>query len=83
MVLLGDEAPIVELDELRPLIAEGHERGFLTFEQIAAMTGSSNTAQTWMPLGRTVTMAVGSLIATRRSQQEMPARRIAHARRAY
>jgi RNA polymerase primary sigma factor len=35
MVLLGDEAPIVELDELRPLIAEGHERGFLTFEQIA------------------------------------------------
>ena len=33
-VLLGDEAPIVELDELRPLIAEGQERGFLTFEQI-------------------------------------------------
>ncbi len=35
MVLLTDEAPIVELDELRPLIAEGQERGFLTFEQIA------------------------------------------------
>jgi RNA polymerase primary sigma factor len=35
IVLLGDEAPIVELDELRPLIAEGQERGFLTFEQIA------------------------------------------------
>ncbi len=34
-VLLGDEAPIVELDELRPLIAEGQERGFLTFDQIA------------------------------------------------
>ena len=34
-VLLSDEAPIVELDELRPLIAEGHERGFLTFEEIA------------------------------------------------
>jgi RNA polymerase primary sigma factor len=34
-VLLSDDAPIVELDELRPLIAEGHERGFLTFEQIA------------------------------------------------
>jgi RNA polymerase primary sigma factor len=31
---LGDEAPIAELDDLRPLIAEGHERGFLTFEQI-------------------------------------------------
>jgi RNA polymerase primary sigma factor len=36
IVLLSDEAPIAELDELRPLIAEGHERGFLTFEQIAA-----------------------------------------------
>jgi RNA polymerase primary sigma factor len=32
---LADEAPITELDELRPLIAEGQERGFLTFEQIA------------------------------------------------
>jgi RNA polymerase primary sigma factor len=36
IVLLSDEAPIVELDELRPLIAEGQERGFLTFDQIAA-----------------------------------------------
>ncbi len=36
IVLLADEAPIAELDELRPLIAEGQERGFLTFEQIAA-----------------------------------------------
>jgi RNA polymerase primary sigma factor len=36
VVLLGDEAPIVELEELRPLIAEGHERGFVTFEQVAA-----------------------------------------------
>jgi RNA polymerase primary sigma factor len=35
VVLLSDEAPIAELDELRPLIAEGQERGFLTFEQIA------------------------------------------------
>ena len=34
-VLLTDEAPIVELEELRPLIAEGQDRGFLTFEQIA------------------------------------------------
>ncbi len=32
--LLG-EAPITELEELRPLIAEGVERGQLTFEQIA------------------------------------------------
>ncbi len=35
IVLLGDEAPISELDELRPLIAAGQERGFLTFDQIA------------------------------------------------
>ncbi|MBV8735546.1 MAG: RNA polymerase sigma factor region1.1 domain-containing protein, partial [Solirubrobacterales bacterium] len=34
--LLGDEVPIVELDELRPLIAEGQERGYLTFEQLAS-----------------------------------------------
>jgi RNA polymerase primary sigma factor len=35
IVLLSDEAPIVELDELRPLITEGQDRGFLTFEQIS------------------------------------------------
>src|ERR671928_772606 len=34
-MLLADEAPIHELDELRPLIAEAQDRGFLTFEQIA------------------------------------------------
>jgi RNA polymerase primary sigma factor len=33
--LLADEAPIVEVDEIKTLIAEGQERGFLTFEQIA------------------------------------------------
>ncbi len=36
IVLLTDEAPIAELDELRPLIAEGLERGMLTFAQIEA-----------------------------------------------
>ncbi len=36
IVLLSDEAPIAELDELRPLIAEGQERGVLTFAQIEA-----------------------------------------------
>jgi len=34
--LLADEAAINEIDELRPLIAEGQERGILTVEQIAA-----------------------------------------------
>jgi len=34
-VLLSDEAPIHELEELRLLIAEGQETGSLTFEQIA------------------------------------------------
>ena len=33
--ILSDEAPVSELDELRPLIAEGHERGYLSFEKIA------------------------------------------------
>jgi RNA polymerase primary sigma factor len=37
-ILLSDDAPIAELEELRPLIAEGQERGFLTFEEI----------QTWL-----------------------------------
>jgi len=36
IVLLSDEAPILESDELRPLIAEGHERGYLTFAQVEA-----------------------------------------------
>jgi RNA polymerase primary sigma factor len=35
-VLLSDEAPIHEMDELRPLISEGQEKGTLTFEQIAS-----------------------------------------------
>ena len=35
-VLLADEAPIAEMDEFRGLIQEGQERGFLTFDQIAA-----------------------------------------------
>jgi RNA polymerase primary sigma factor len=34
--LLADEAAIHEIDELRPLIAEGQERGFLTVERIAS-----------------------------------------------
>jgi RNA polymerase primary sigma factor len=33
--LLSDDAPIFEIDELRQLIADGQERGFLTFTQIA------------------------------------------------
>jgi RNA polymerase primary sigma factor len=37
-ILLSDDAPIAELDELRPLIAEGQERGYLTFDEI----------QTWL-----------------------------------
>ena len=34
--LLEGEPAITEIDELRPLIAERQERGFLTFEQIAS-----------------------------------------------
>jgi RNA polymerase primary sigma factor len=36
IVLLSDDAPIAELEELRTLIAEGQERGYLTFGQIEA-----------------------------------------------
>jgi RNA polymerase primary sigma factor len=35
-VLLADETPIVELEELRALLAEGQERGFITIEQVTA-----------------------------------------------
>jgi RNA polymerase primary sigma factor len=35
-VLLADEAPIAEAEEFRTLITEGQERGFLTFDEIAA-----------------------------------------------
>ena len=34
IVLLSDETPIAELDELRPLIAAGQERGYLSFAEI-------------------------------------------------
>ena len=34
--LLADEAPIWEMDELQTLIAEGQEKGSLTFEQVAS-----------------------------------------------
>ncbi len=32
----GSETPILEVEELRSLVTEGKERGFLTFEEIAA-----------------------------------------------
>jgi RNA polymerase primary sigma factor len=35
-VLLSDETPIAELDELRPLIAEAQERGWVRFDAIEA-----------------------------------------------
>jgi RNA polymerase primary sigma factor len=43
--LLSDEAPIAELDEFRGLIAEGQERGYLTFEQIAACLEESEVTK--------------------------------------
>ena len=36
IVLLSDEAPIAELEELQTADRRGHERGYLTFDQIAA-----------------------------------------------
>jgi len=34
-VLSADETPLLELEELRTLIAEGQERGYLTYEEIS------------------------------------------------
>jgi RNA polymerase primary sigma factor len=34
--LLASETSILDIDELRPLILEGQERGFLTFEQVTS-----------------------------------------------
>jgi RNA polymerase primary sigma factor len=36
IVLLGDETPIAEFDELRPLIAAAQERGYLAFTELEA-----------------------------------------------
>ncbi|HTX08407.1 MAG TPA: RNA polymerase sigma factor RpoD [Solirubrobacteraceae bacterium] len=44
-VLLSDDAPIAELEELRPLIAEGQERGYLTFEEIQACLEESEVTK--------------------------------------
>jgi RNA polymerase primary sigma factor len=44
-ILLSDDAPIVELEELRPLIAEGQERGYLTFEEIRACLEESEVTK--------------------------------------
>ncbi len=44
-ILLSDDAPIAELEELRPLIAEGQERGFLTFEEIQAWLEESEVSK--------------------------------------
>ncbi len=45
IVLMSDEAPIMELEELRPLILEGQERGFFSFERIAACLEESEVTK--------------------------------------
>jgi RNA polymerase primary sigma factor len=44
-ILLSDDAPIAELDELRPLIAEGQERGFLTIDEIQSWLEESEVTK--------------------------------------
>ncbi len=44
-ILLSDDAPIAELEELRPLIAEGQERGYLTFEEIRSCLEESEVTK--------------------------------------
>jgi RNA polymerase primary sigma factor len=36
LALLSEDAPILEFDEVGVLVADGHDRGFVTFDQIAA-----------------------------------------------
>jgi RNA polymerase primary sigma factor len=44
-ILLSDDAPIAEQEEFRPLIAEGQERGFLTFDEIRAWLEESEVSK--------------------------------------
>ena len=44
-ILLSDDAPIAELDEVRPLIAEGQERGFLTIDEIQSWLEESEVTK--------------------------------------
>ena len=44
-ILLSDDAPIVEMEELRPLIAEGQERGFLTIGEIQSWLEESEVTK--------------------------------------
>jgi RNA polymerase primary sigma factor len=44
-ILLSDDAPIAELEELRPLIAEGQERGFLTIDEIQSWLEESEVSK--------------------------------------
>jgi RNA polymerase primary sigma factor len=44
-ILLSDDAPIAELDEVRPLIAEGQERGYLTIDEIQAWLEESEVTK--------------------------------------
>jgi len=44
-ILLSDDAPITELEELRPLIAEGQERGYLTIDEIQASLEESEVSK--------------------------------------
>ncbi len=44
-ILLSDDAPIAELEELRPLIAEAQERGFLTIDEIQSWLEESEVTK--------------------------------------
>jgi RNA polymerase primary sigma factor len=44
-ILLSDDAPIAELEEVRPLIAEGQERGYLTIDEIQAWLEESEVTK--------------------------------------
>src|SRR3954447_14342230 len=86
---LLEEPSITELEELRGLIAEGQEKGFLTFSQIAAALEETEVTKEqvselhgWLEEhGVDVVGADGALATAESERMEAPARAVAAGRR--
>src|SRR4051794_17626440 len=84
-----EEPPITELEELRGLIAEGQEKGSLTFEQIASALEETEVTKEqvqelhgWLEEHNIdVVSADGSLATSESEKMEGPARAVAAGRR--
>src|SRR3954464_3964932 len=86
---LLEEPPITELDELRGLIAEGQEKGCLTFEQIASALEETEVTKEqvqqlhgWLEEHNIDVVGADGALATSDSEKlEAPARAVAAGRR--